>query len=328
MNEVVEFLLRSEEPSIRYKTCINILGMDPKSDEARELQIKVRGSKRVQCLFSGREGGFYSGRLPYHPYQKWAGAHWVLALLSDLGYPPGDNSLAPLFEQVYGWLFSQEHEKRFLVIDGRMRRCASQEGNALLASLTLDFVNERTHELARRLCAWQWPDGGWNCDRRPEAHHSSFHESLIPLRALLLYAKRVGSQEASEAAERAVEFFLRHELFKRERDGSVINEHFLSLVFPPYWHYDILYALKVMGEAGKLDDPRCSEALDLLESKRLPGGCFPAEKKYYRSTRPGESGYSPLDWGSTGKKTANEFVTVEALEVLIKAKRIGGVFDG
>lgn len=325
MDEIVEILLRSEEPSIRYKTFVNLLDGDPESSRAQELQKEIKESNRVQGLFSERDGGIYEGKLPHHAYKKWSGAHWVLALLADLGYPSGDKSLNPLFEQVYGWLLSEEHEKRFLVLEGRMRRCASQEGNALFASLTLGYVNDGTHELARRLCSWQWPDGGWNCDKHPEAHHSSFHESLIPLRALVHYSKQTGSQEAAAAAVRAAEFFLRHELYKRERDGAVINPHFVSLVYPPYWHYDILYGLKVMYEAGKLSDPRCIAALDLLGKKQLPGGGFPAEEKYYRLTYPDQNGYSAVNWGNTGKRVMNEFVTVEALSVLAKAKPSGGI---
>ena len=40
--------------------------------------------------------------------------------------------------------------------------------------------NERCDELALRLAEWQWPDGGWNCDKRPEVVISSFMETLIP----------------------------------------------------------------------------------------------------------------------------------------------------
>jgi len=45
----------------------------------------------------------------------------------------------------------------------------------------------------------------------PEAVHSSFMESLIPLRGLALHARLTGNQQSREAAERAAEVFvLRH----------------------------------------------------------------------------------------------------------------------
>jgi hypothetical protein len=53
-----------------------------------------------------------------------------------------------------------------------------------------------------------------------------------------------------------------------------------------------------------------------LESKRLPDGGFPAEASYARTNRPQLSGYSPIKWGGTSKKTMNPFVTADAFYVL------------
>lgn len=50
--------------------------------------------------------------MPHHPYSKWYGAHWILVTLADLGYPPGDQGLVPLREQVYGWLLPGERHGR------------------------------------------------------------------------------------------------------------------------------------------------------------------------------------------------------------------------
>jgi hypothetical protein len=246
----------------------------------------------------------------------------VLAALAELGYPPGDDSLIPLREQVYAWLLSAGHRSGVKVLAGRARRCASQEGNALFALLTLGLADERTEELVQGLLQWQWPDGGWNCDKNPEAIHSSFMESLLPLRGLALHARCTGSGRSRQAAERAADVFLKRELFKRRSDGRVIDEEFITLHYPWYWHYDILFGLKVMTEAGWLGDERCLAALDLLESRQLADGGFAAEKKYYQSNPKAKTGRSLVDWGGTSRRKMNEFVTVEALFVLKAAERI------
>ncbi|MGC9346515.1 MAG: hypothetical protein ACP5JG_00125, partial [Anaerolineae bacterium] len=168
----------------------------------------------------------------------------------------------------------------------------------------------------------QWPDGGWNCDRNWDARTSSFHETLLPLRGLTWHTKATGSRASRDAAERAAEVFLERRLFRRRRDGSVIHESFLKLRYPHYWHYDILIALKVMAEAGYIDDPRCEEALDLLESKRLPDGGWRAEGKHYRVVDAPASGGSMVGWGPVSrKKVMNPFVTLDALYVLRVAGR-------
>jgi hypothetical protein len=246
----------------------------------------------------------------------------VLVALADLGYPPDDESLAPLRELELDWLLGEKHQKKIKSISGRVRRCASQEGNALYALLALGLADERTDELARRLCGWQWPDGGWNCDRKPGAVHSSFMESLIPLRGLSMHAKMTGCPASKEAADRAAEIFLKRRLYRRQSDGGIIHPDFLRLHYPCYWHYDILFGLKVLAEGDYLDDERCQDALDRLEEKRMEDGGFPAEGKYYQYGGKARSGRSLVDWGGTGRRRSNEWVTMDAVCVLNAADRL------
>lgn len=319
MNQIIQRLLRSNEPSIQLKVLINLLGKGPTSKECERARKVIKSSSKVNLILSERD---HDGKIPHHPYKKWYGAHWVLVSLADLGYPSGDEKLIPLRDQVYKWLFSEKHEKSIRTINGKVRRCASQEGNALYSFLTLGLEDEKTEELAERLKKWHWPDGGWNCDKNPHAIHSSFMESLIPLRALALHSRKKRNRESQEVTKAAAEIFLKRHLYKRQKDGSVIKDDFLKLHFPCYWHYDILFGLKVMTEAGFINDTRCQDALDLLESKKLSDGGFPAEKKYYQVTDKIKSGHSLVNWGGTSKRKMNEFVTVDALWVLKEASRV------
>ncbi|NPV07914.1 MAG: hypothetical protein HPY83_08130 [Anaerolineae bacterium] len=318
MPSVIERLLQSDDPAVRVKTQVLVLGADPYSWDSMVKRREIVSSPRVQALLSERDE---EGRIPHHPYRKWYGAHWVLAQLADLGYPPGDDSLLPLRDQVYEWLFSERHEKSIKEINGRVRRCASQEGNALYYLLALGLADSRTEELAQRLMKWQWHDGGWNCDKRPEATNSSFMETLIPLRGLAWHSKLTGSGKPMQSALRAANIFLKRRLFRRQSDGSVISPGFVQLHYPCYWHYDILFGLKVLAEAGLIRDRRCDEALDLLQSKQLEDGGFPAEAKYYTVSESNQSGSSRADWGGADKRRMNEFVTADALYVLRAAGR-------
>ncbi len=296
-----ERLLTSAEPSIRLLARTRVLGEEP----APELLEQVRASERAEAL---RRSGLQS----LHPYAKWAGAHWSLVMLAEIGYPPGDEALVPLREHVLGWLLSDRYEERWVPpVHGRSRLHASQDANAVWALLRLGLADRRIDRLVQRLIGAQWPDGGWNCDPREAAHVSSFEETLIPLRALALH----GGDAADEAASRAAEVLLERKLFRRRSDGQPIAARFVQLHFPTYWHYDLLFALKVIAEAGYIGDPRCADAFELLESKRLPDGGFPAEARYYRGSS-ATAGRSPVDWGGTSKRHANEWVTVDALAVL------------
>ena len=318
MNSTIEPLLNSDEPGLRYKAQVNLLGMDPNSTAVQETRRAVQECERAQKMLSVLQ---IDSTL--HAYQKWNGAHWVLSLLAELGFPGDDSRLGALFEQEFSWLLSKQHESRILTINGRVRRCASQEGNGLYAALVLK-PDPRAGELAERLMKWQWPDGGWNCDKNPDAHHSSFMETLIPLRGMARYAKDSGDPRAAQSAERAAEIFLKRNLYRRQSDGEVIFHEFIKLHYPCYWHYDILFGLKVMAEAGFIGDPRCGAALDLLESMRLPDGGFPATARYYQVAPEirKATGFSRVDWGGTSLHKMNPWVTADALYVLQAAGRI------
>lgn len=316
---LLQSLSQHDDPAIRFKYHALLPQQMISEPEHKILQEAIRTSPRVQALLS--EDNTH-GMITTHLYKKWNGAHWVLTILAELGYPQGDQALLTLRDKVYEWLFSEKHQKSIQTIEGRVRRCASQEANALYSSLTLGLVNDRTHLLARNLMRWQWPDGGWNCDRHPEAHHSSFWETITPLRALNLYAKTTGNGEASESVSRAAEIFLKRRMFRTQSTNQVMYPDFLLLHYPTYWRYDVLIGLKTIADAGLLGDPRCQEALDVLESKQLPDGGFPAEGRFYQTTNPDLSGFSTVDWGGVSKKRSNPWITVNALDVLKRAGRL------
>ena len=327
---LIDALLKSDEPSIRWKTRVHVLGDDPSSKAMRALQEEIRRSSRVQALLSRRKQLGRPGT-SRQVYYKWQGLHWVLATLADLGYPPGDESLHPLRDRVLElWLgpsFFEEFEARTRaasygkpgvpVMQGRYRRCGSQQGSALYSLITLGIADERAASLAERLLHWQWPDGGWNCDRHPAADTSSFMETLLPMLGLAAYARATKEPGAAKAAKAASEVFLRRRLFKRASDGKVIKAEFVALHYPLYWHYDFLHGLKAMTKVGRIRDPRCGDALELLEKKQLPDGGWPAEKRYYKvSPKVMAANSDYVDWGGTAAKRTNEWVTVDALAVL------------
>ncbi len=101
-----------------------------------------------------------------------------------------------------------------------------------------------------------------------------------------------------------------------------MNPVFLRLHYPCYWRYDILFALKVMAESGFIGDPRCDEALDVLESKCLRYGGWPAEERFYRGSDGQGSGSDQVSWGGASSRRVNEWVTADALYVLKAAGRL------
>jgi len=328
---LVKELLRSQEPSVRWKVRVHVLGEDRDSRRIRALEEEIRRSPRVRALLSRRDrlGAPGTARSVYY---KWQGLHWVLASLADIGYPRGDASLRPIRDRLIEFWLTSHYYREFTanteaatyrghgvpLVRGRYRRCASQQGNALYSIATLGLGDGREEGFVERLLHWQWPDGGWNCDRKPEAHVSSFTETWLPMVGLAAF----GSAPAREAARRASEVFLSRRLFRRISNGRIIHPDVVRLHYPLYWHYDILGGLKAMVRVGSIGDPRCAEALDLLESKRLSDGGWPTEARYYKGSRKTfASGSDWVDWGGTSARRRNAWVTADALAVLQAAGR-------
>jgi len=307
----VDWLLASPEPAVRLLTRRDVLG-EPADPEAARLGLD---GPWVSDLLSGQrsDGGF-----GVHWYRKWTGAHWRLVSLVELGVPRGEPRAVAAADTVLAALTSSR--RRIPVVGGLVRSCASVEGNALAVASRLGMVTDpRVHQLVEWLVEWQWPDGGWNCDRNASGRRSSFHETLSTAWGLHEYAQVTGERAAAAAAERAAELFLEHRLYLRLHSDDAIDRRWLRLRYPSYWHYEILPALVLLSRMGRVRDPRAGAALDALESRRLPDGRWPAQGRWWK---PPGSGTTPevVDWGTPGQP--NRMVTLNALRVLRSAGRL------
>ena len=275
----VQWLLESDEPAIRRLARRDLLG-EPVEDTAAE-------GPRVRALLDGLDDDVA------HPYRKWDGAHWRLVQLVELE-ATDDERVTRAADRVLDWLTSDRHRSSIKAIDGLARVHASMEGNALLVASRLGMAGDpRVAQIADDLVAWQWPDGGWNCDPHATGRRSSFHESLIPAHGLYEYGAR-------EAAGRTAELLLDHRLFRSKTAGEPIHPEWLRLHHPPFWHYDILYALTVLGRMNRVGDPRAEDALAVLRQRRLKDGRWRAGGSWVRPAPRGPS----------------EMITLNALRVL------------
>jgi hypothetical protein len=301
----VATLLACDEPGIRLQANRDLRG--------RQVDLTggdVLGGPRVTALLAGpREDGSFGN----HPYSKWTGAHWRLISLVELGLAHPEPRAVAAFETVLQWLLDSRRLRNVPIIDGRYRRCASQEGNALAVAVRLGLTGDgRVDRLAENLMRWQWPDGGWNCDRRTEARHSSFHETVAPLWGLAEYAGASADRTAAEAALRACELLLEHRVFMSHRTGEIADPAWVRLRYPVYWHYDMLQGLQMLARAGALPDTRAEAALEMLRAKQRADGMWHVEGTPYWKLS-GPHGAEVVRWERRGPSL---MLTLNALRVL------------
>ena len=293
IKHIARQLSESEDPHIRYKIMRSVYQRPAASRELSILREEIAVSPLVSTLLAEVRGG--SIDLPV--LARWRGAHWVLHVLADIGSAAGDSRLYPLANQVLAELLSSE---RTDPISGII------EGHALHYLHFLGLADERTNLLADRLIQWS---KNWY----PGKTSSSFAQALAALRGLYLHAQCSDSPLAQTAAEQIAHSLLDCHLYCKPGTSDPLGTDFVSLHYPCYDSADVLFALKVMSETGYATDPRSSPAVQLLRSKQLADGTFPAERKHYRAGRSEKGDDSLVNWGGTHRARGNIFVTLDAL---------------
>jgi hypothetical protein len=295
--DVAARLAADADPAVRALARGELLG-DPSPHE------DVLTSPIVRGLLDGLE----DPAALEHPYRKWTGAHWRLVSLVELGVSAGYRAAGAVLDQ---WA-APDRLAGVLVVDGRRRMHASQEGNAVAVACRLGMAgDERVARLVEHLIAGQWPDGGWNCDRHRDVRRSSVHETLPALWGLHEHAAATGDPHSRAAAAAAAEVLLAREVVFAAGTDRPLHRSVVDLHYPPYWHYDVLQALVVLDRAGFRDDPRTSRARQVVAGKQRRDGDWRAVRPWWRP--PGSSGLvEAVDWGDV----AHQMVTFNALRAL------------
>jgi hypothetical protein len=302
--KAVDWLLSSDEPGIRLQARRDLLGEPAADDEARVLD-----GPRMRSLLDMKAGA--DGKP--HAYGKWAGAHWRLVSAVELGCPAGEPRAVAAYEQVLHWLTRDGRLRDAPQLEGLYRHCGSQEGNALTVGVRLGLADdERVRLMVVGLLKWQWPDGGWNCDKEREAKHSSFNETVTPMGGLGLYSSATGNRDAAAAGKRAAELLLSHQVYRSHTTGEIGNEKWLELRYPPYWRYDVLQGLVMLSRVGALPDPRAADAAAWLRSQQQPDGRWRLIGSPMWKTGTGMY-RDPAGWERSG---ASQMLTLNALRVL------------
>ncbi|HIG39446.1 MAG: hypothetical protein ABGY96_04345 [bacterium] len=179
---IIDQLNNSTNPIIRYKTRIHLHGYEPDEPTVRRLREEIRDSSIAQNLLADMAMNNVGNR------DGMATIYATLKYLADIDYPPGDDSLNPYRDHVYHWLHDLEKEYDGpLFIRDKYRVHGSFHGNALYASTVLGISNQETAQLCDNLLRYQWPNGGWNCNKKPNTSGPTIVHTAYGMRGLLAY---------------------------------------------------------------------------------------------------------------------------------------------
>lgn len=291
--DALDWLLDSD-PAIRWQVMRDLTDASPAAIAAERARVPREGLGAKILACQGSDGSWHRPDA-----RDWLPTLFTMQLLRATGADPADPSVASAVSRLEaGFRWHEEFgAKPFL--EGEVEPCIN--GGALALGACFGRPSE---SLARRLVSEQLADGGWNCEA-PKSRRSSFHTTICVLEGLLEYERAVGSaSEVTAARRRGEEYLLKRALFRRLSTGEVANPEFLQFAFPPRYHYDVLRALDYFRAAGIRDnappDPRISDALHILESKRQPDGRWLLDASYDESLALplGESAGEPSRWNT------------------------------
>jgi hypothetical protein len=309
--EVVDWLLESD-PSITWQVMRDLLEAPRVEWEAERAKVESEGWG-AQLLALEDDDGRWAGGAHFpadfvwggdEPGQPWTSTSHSLAQLREFGLPqsPRTQTMVDLIGANTLW----EHDNQ-PYWEGEVEPCIN---GALVANGTYFGVDMTP--VVHRLITESLDDGGWNCETENGSVRSSFDTTINVLEGLLEYEQVTGGTEASREARRSgEEYLLKRSLFRRESTGEPADERYLYFLHPNRWHYDVLRALDYFRASsllmGTLPDPRLSEAVEHVRSRRLADGTW------------------PLDWNPTGRTwfdvdegagEPSKWITLRAMRVL------------
>ncbi|HET7474640.1 MAG TPA: hypothetical protein VFJ97_01280 [Dermatophilaceae bacterium] len=303
---VLDWLLDSD-PAIRWQVLRDVTDAPAAQVTAERARVATEGwGARLLALQD--EAGHWDGGT-YFPSefdgseqgQPWTATTYTLLLLRDLGLDPDSDEAREAVARVRANVRWEEGGQPFF--EGEVEPCI----NGMCAALGAYFA-EDVEGVVARLLDEQLDDGGWNCEAERGSRRSSFATTINVLEGLLQQERATGGSVTSVAARRrGEEYLLERGLLRRKTTGELVNPAWLQLSFPTRWHYDLLRGLKYFRTVGDPPDERLAEGVEVLRSKRQPGGTWLLE-----NTHPGRTHFALED----GDGRPSRWNTLRASRVL------------
>ncbi len=225
-------------------------------------------------------------------WPKWHSPWWHMILLHEMGL----ESLIPVavLDKVVDAL-SSDYLKYFPLIEEevpseidpvRHIACHCQLGTMyrLLTACGVS-VRESLPWIRPWFVQYQQNDGGLNCDESAYTKptpKSSIVSTLPPLEAVLDSPDELSEKEI-EFLDRGARYLMRKRLFRTETTGTEIDENWLRLSFPRFYHYDVLRGLSfLLDYSVRLKRPLPAEVIEeslILIDDSFPDGIIKVERQ-------------------------------------------------
>ncbi len=297
-DNIIEWLLEEENPSIRFRTMQELLKIPETDTEVKSTKEQILSYKPVKTILDAMHPeGYWEEINPRSKivfgsgveYQTYT-THFILAYLAELGLTkehPKVNKAADRY------LSLQQPDGDFL------RHYSCLYGMNTRTFTLLGYRDDprvkKTIELMRNSVRW---DNGYLCDTHEGKYKTRQVKSCVRGSAKILYALDVLPELWEEQfAKKIVDYFLNREILYASTDkNKLVRKDAGQTSFPFMWRFGLIDVLLPLARMGYGNDPKMRRAWDVLESHRTKAGEYILDKdvkcKYWKV---GEKGM-PNKW--------------------------------
>ena len=320
--QVIEWLLEEENPSVRYFTLTSLLAYpqdDPIVIHTRHAIMEYGVVPKI--LSKQNEDGSWGISEKFYT-DKYRGTVWSLLLLAELGADPKHAQIKKACEFILdhsqccengGFSYIQSAKTKHGLPSGVIP-CLS--GNMIYALIKLGYLDDpRVLSGIEWITSFQRADDGDQPRPKGEMYdrfvtcfgrHSCHMGVAKALKALSMIPEEKISVETKTKRDQLVEYFLIHHLYKKSHQTDEISRPgWLRFGFPLMYQTDVLELSEIMANL-RIKDLRLNEALQVIRDKQNNEGKWDLENTFNGKTLV-----------SIEKKgVVSKWITLKALHVL------------
>ena len=296
---VINWLLEAENPSVRYRTLTEILGIPKADPTARQARTAILSYQPVQKIFAKMHPDGYWLNRGVGAGVAYAGSsstHFVLAYLSELGLDREDERVARAAKRYLSLQAPDKPDPKPWEIPPDYRNHQS----CLYAYNLRTFIrlgyrdDQRVQERVNVLLNDRRFDNGYLCERLSfdEKTKSCIRGSV---KALMAFSELPEYWQHDRCIALVNYFLDRQVIYKKGKPGELIRGEVVSADFPFTWTATLLKTLYALSRMGYGNHPALKDAWQHLESKRDAEGHFRLDRSRLGIFNAGPNG-QPNKW--------------------------------
>jgi hypothetical protein len=276
MSALVDWLLQSATPSIRYLTLRHLLDRPDDDPETAAARRTIMTDGPVPAILAKQTAeGNWGEKHYYGP--KYVSTHWNMLLMVELAADPHDDRLRRGAE----FMLAETAAVALAYHQPGKQDMGCLWGNILRYAVYFGYENDPRLDHFIDVLVLASQDREWKCWQNHQ-----FACSWGAIRALWALAA-LPDDRRSPAVKAAIESgvnFVFGESYSL-RDGEYPskggpNRVWSSVNFPTYYQSDVLFALRVARDLSALNLPQVQSALEWLIEKRQPDGRWKGTHPY------------------------------------------------